>query len=149
MAPCAWKTKVERWFDGESAGGAAVEEHVEACTSCRAHVVTLERMREGIEVVAVRPVIADTQLPAFMAGIRDEVAAPQARRGGLWAYVSLAAAALIVSFSTFMIFTTGADEVVATVDSAVTELEGGEVHYQTEGNTTTIWINVAEHRDIQ
>lgn len=149
MATCRWVEKVEQWFDGDRRDDAAINDHLASCGLCRSHIARLETLRAGIGAIAQHHTIQDAQLPAFMAGIREGVEQAQPRRGGLWASLSLGLAALVVSISAYVMFPTGSSQVVATVESAETELVGGEVHVDVSGGTTTVWVEVNEHRDIQ
>lgn len=149
MTTCRWVERVERWFDGDRHDEAAVDKHLASCGMCRSHLTQLEAMRAGIGNIAQRQAIEDAQLPAFMAGIRDSVEGTHSWYRGLWASMSLALAALVVAVSAYVMFPSGSSEVVATVESAETELVGGEVHVDVNGSTTTVWVEVNEHRDIQ
>jgi hypothetical protein len=149
MAACQWLEKVDRWFDGEHRDDAPLKDHLASCAACREHLRGLEWLRTGMGAVVAHPEIQDAQMPAFLAGIRDGIDKPQRHWRGLWAYMSLAAAALIVAVSTLMLLPGGSDEAMATVESAVTELKDGQVHVDVRAGTTTIWVEVGEHRDIQ
>ena len=146
MTKCGWTRQVEQWFDGESAGLERVPAHVASCPSCARTLGLLTALREGVSVVASREEIGATQFPAFMAGIREQIEAPAPRRMGLWAVLSLTAAALIAALSIFAVATGGPAPVVAEhtiVESATTEIEGAVVEKQNSSDhgPATIWIH--------
>jgi len=133
---------IERWFDGESADPEPIKRHVAECASCSAHLAQLETVRKGVSALSRHEEIRDAQLPAFMTGIREGVERP-VRWRGVWAFVSIAAAALIVAASVLFIITNGPRTVNA-VESCSTELEGATVSSYASGNgVTTVWVNLA------
>ena len=97
MSACRWQKNVEAHFDGEAKHAARVEAHLEACPACAAYARQLAAMRAGAAVAARPGCIADAQFPAFMEGIRERIEAPRRGYRGLWAGLSLAAAAMIIA----------------------------------------------------
>jgi predicted anti-sigma-YlaC factor YlaD len=150
MRDCRWSPRVERWFDGESREPERVAQHVAECPGCAGLVNRLERWRKGARAVAEKAEIADAQFPAFLAGVREGIEAPERRRSGLWAVVSLTAAALLVALSVFAVFTgPGPAKAHTVVESAETEVEGATVETQdsTEDSSAVIWVHVPR-RDV-
>ena len=151
MAKCKWILEIERYFDGQSSQTEEVTQHLNVCPSCAAFHKQLETMRQGVQISVQHETIRDAQFNAFMDGIREGVAArasvtvPPRRRW--WAWMSLTAAALIVSVATFVVLTNGQKPVDATatvVESCTTDLEGGSVtSYKSEG-VTTVWVTVTK-----
>lgn len=146
MSKCAWTRRVEQWFDGESHGQDGVAAHAATCPVCAATLKRLSRLHEGVEAIATREEIGAAQFSAFMAGIREQIEAPESRRTGLWAVLSLTAAALIAALSIFAVVTGGPDPVVAehtVVESATTEIEGAVIEKQnsSDAGPATIWIH--------
>jgi len=144
MTRCRWTREVEHWIDGERGDPAAVEKHVAACEPCAAYLADLDRVRQGVQIAAVREAITDAQLPAFMEGIRERLEPPARRHRGFWALASLSAAALVVALLAFSLLTGGPQEVLATeIESFNTELEGATVtSYLSEDGTATVWVTV-------
>lgn len=146
MIKCGWTRQVERLFDGESTGLERVKAHVASCPACAGTLRRLTVLREGVSVVAAREEIGAAQFPAFMAGIREQIEAPAPRRTGMWAVLSLTAAALIAALSIFAVASGGPAPVVAehtVVESATTEIEGAIVEKQNSSDhgPATIWIH--------
>ncbi len=142
--------EIQRCFDNASAD-AELARILEAHPYARPYVDELKAMRAGAALLAGQaPAIQDTQMHAFLAGVREGVeAAPQGHRG-LWAALSLTAAALIVSFSAFMVMAGQPRDVRATViDSAETEIENATVRWAVEDDgVATVWIEQVQE-DIQ
>ena len=147
MNDCAFEQKVERWFDGERENTAAVEQHLAACAGCRDYVAFLETAR-AVSQRADRPEIADAQMPAFMAGIREGAQAqrePWGRR--VLAGLSLVTAALIVTISLISIFTPAPPPAAAdtVVESSSTDIEGATTEsYLSDDGNAVVWVNVPE-----
>lgn len=144
MNNCAWSVKVARWFDEQDADEEALHAHLDHCPACAAYVAALKRQREGVAAVAAREGIGDQQFPAFMNGIREGVQQPARPYARLWAWTSLAAAALIVAVSVFSVTSGDPAPVEGTVvESWSTDLEDADVTYHPSKNgTTTVWVNV-------
>jgi len=147
MKSCHWFIEVERLQDGESANPEATRRHMEQCSVCREYDAVLNEMRAA---AAARPApgeIDANQFAAFMRGIQDGIdAAPARRYGRIWAVISLAAAALVVAISMFVVLDKGAAPVDATVvESCSSELEGATITtYDTADGVTTVWITVTQ-----
>jgi len=141
--------RVARRFDGEARGDALNEEALESAEA-QAHLAQLQKIRNGIEQVAVRETINDAQFPSFMAGIRERIETPQRHARGLWALASLTAAALIVAVSVFLIFASSRAPGVSTVvEAAESGIAGTTVNtYSSSDGTATVWVTEAQ-RDIQ
>lgn len=142
MAKCRWIYDLERSFDGELPHD-HVAGHLAQCPECAARLAGLTALRNSLTVG--REEIREPQFPAFFAGIRDRLEVPYRRRR-IWALVSLAAAALIVAISTFLILSEGPQKVDATVvESYSTDLEGATITtYDSDDGVTTVWITVAQ-----
>ncbi|MBX7259055.1 MAG: hypothetical protein K1Y02_22015 [Candidatus Hydrogenedentes bacterium] len=113
----------------------------------KAYVTNLQRMREGVRAVADVPEISDIQFNAFMAGIREQIEAPQSRRG-FWALLSLSTAALLVALSVFVVFMSDHGNSESKVEAATTNLQGATVNsYVTPDGNPVIWISTAS-RDV-
>lgn len=151
MAKCKWIFEIERHFDGQSSQGEAVAKHLASCPACTAHWKRLEMLRNGIQASVRKEEIRDTQFAAFMDGIREgathtPATVPVKHRWLAW--MSLTAAALLVSIATFLVLTNGQKPVDATatvVESCTTDLEGGTVKsYKSETGVTTVWVTVTK-----
>lgn len=116
-------------FDGEAteAGPAGLSE------TEKRHLEQIEKLRAGAAASrAATPEISDAQFGAFMAGIREGIAAPAPgwNRTRMWAYVSLAAAAMVIAVSMLYVLAPGPEPVKANkVESVSTELEGATVDW--------------------
>lgn len=138
-----WEYDVERAFDRESDhddGGASDAE-------TKAYRRELELLRQGARTVARHERITDAQFPAFMAGINERIAEQPVRsHRGLWAFLSLASASLIVAVSTFVIIRGATPDATATVvEDVKTEIEGATVHWETsDDGGATVWVEIAE-----
>lgn len=142
---CTFGERVERWFDGELAEGEQIRVHLAICPACRDHLALLERMRAAIQADPV-PTLADAQMHAFLSDLRTRVEQKPARAFNLWAMLSAAAAAVVVSVSLLSVFSAGPKPIEATVIEEVsTGIEGAT----TESNvlpdgTATVWINLPD-----
>ena len=142
MDKCRFAKDLERWFDGESVDPEPIKGHLAECSICSAHLAQLEAVRQGVSALSHHEEIRDAQFPSFMTGIRESVERP-VRWRAVWAFVSVAAAALIVAASVLFIVTNGPRTVNA-VESCSTELEGATVSSYASGNgVTTVWVNLA------
>jgi anti-sigma factor RsiW len=124
-----------------------VETHVSACPDCAAHRAGLLQWREALAPAALAPVLSDQQFPAFMEGIRAGINEPRPRVGGIWAMLSLAAAALVIAVATFSMFSAPTPDPVNAneVESVSTDIEGATVGVENgENSVTTIWISIGE-----
>ena len=152
MAKCKWMSEIERHFDGQSLRTAEVVQHLATCSSCAAYQKQLEGLRRGVKASVQQEEIRDAQFTAFMDGIRESVTAQAnvavAPRRRWWAWMSLTAAALLVSVATFVVLTNGQKPVDATatvVESCTTDLEGGAVtSYKSDAGVTTVWVTVTK-----
>jgi len=148
MSRCEWSERTDQWFDGELSGVAAEDaaRHVKTCAPCQTRLTELETVRAGVQAIRKRVEINDTQMNAFMAGVREQMHAPQKSHRRLWAYLSLTAAALIAALSTFALIENGLETVDATVvESYSTELEGATIQtYDSDAGVTTVWITVSK-----
>ena len=148
---CTKQRDVERWFDGELTD-ASIESHIDSCASCREHVEFLTVCRGAVESLGDAPVISDAQMPAFLEGIREEVASTPSRSfRGLWAMASMAAAAVIVAVSMMTITSDGPEPVAADsiVETVSTEIDGASVElFKTDDDTQTVWVNVPEDGEL-
>ena len=152
MANCKWISEIERDFDGQSSQGEEITRHLAVCPSCAAFRKQLDTLRKGVQASVHHEEIRDTQFTAFMDGIRQgvntqaNVAVLPRRRW--WAWMSLTAAALLVSVATFVVLTNGQKPVDATatvVESCTTDLEGGSVKsYNSDAGVTTVWVTVTK-----
>ncbi|MFA6243361.1 MAG: hypothetical protein WC655_20650 [Candidatus Hydrogenedentales bacterium] len=128
---------------------AGVEDAVRAAQSPaeKAYVADMQRIREGVRAVSAAPSISDVQFNAFMSGIREQIEAPQSRRG-VWALLSLSTAALLVALSVFVVFMSGRSTTESVVEAATTQLPGATVNsYATQNGTQVIWISTPS-RDV-
>ncbi|MBI2435978.1 MAG: hypothetical protein HYV26_24240 [Candidatus Hydrogenedentes bacterium] len=152
MKTCGWMEKVEVYFDGEHGDAPGVEAHVAQCHECAAYLKQLQVLRQGVAPLREVRGIEDAQFGAFMAGIREEIETPvRASFGGLWAMVSLVAAALIVALAVFSMFT-GPQPVKATeVKSISTDLPGATIDVKSADDGPTIVITPSQRyqEDIQ
>lgn len=145
MKTCSWFGDIEALVDGESRNASTVEAHLTACPACSAHREALVQWRRALAPVRPTPVLSDQQFPAFMEGIKAGIHQPQRRSGGIWALLSLAAAALVIAVATFSMFTgptpLNADE----VQSVSTDIDGATVSVETpKDGVTTINITVGK-----
>jgi len=145
MKTCKWTSKVERLLDGESQEQEAVQAHLAVCTLCASHQRTLLQVRAALGAEPEVPVLSDNQFPAFMEGIQAEVSRSRQRPGGMWALMSLSAAALVIAIATFSIFTGPGPVKANEVESVSTQLNDATVHWDnSDDGVTTIWISIAE-----
>ena len=113
----------------------------------KAYVAEMQRIREGVRAVSEAPSISDVQFNAFMSGIREQIEAPQSRRG-VWALLSLSTAALLVALSVFVVFMSGHSTTESVVEAATTQLPGATVNsYATQNGTQVIRISTPS-RDV-
>lgn len=141
------KQRLEAWFDGHLPADAVDETSL--APELKAHLKMLRAMRGGVEATQKPHEIADAQLSSFLAGIREEAQGePIAPRWpGLWAYASVAAAAVVVALSTLFIVAGPPGEVAAQseVQSYSSEIEGATVDaYTSDDGTAVVWINAPE-----
>lgn len=143
MKTCRWFKDIEAYVDGEASRAEAVESHLAACPACASHRDGLLAWRAALRPAVEAPVLSDAQFSAFMAGIRTGIEAPRHRTGGIWALMSLAAAALVIAVATFSIFTGPTPLEATQVESVSTEIDNATVRVeQPEGGVTTIWVNI-------
>ncbi|MCF6284875.1 MAG: hypothetical protein L3K26_06780 [Candidatus Hydrogenedentes bacterium] len=145
MNTCKWTQKVEAYTDGESHDHSAVEAHIADCALCARHRATMLHMRSALGALPEAPSLSDGQFPAFMEGIHEGVSHSRKRPGGIWALMSLSAAALVIAIATFSMFTGPGPVKANEVESVSTQLEGGTAHWDiSDDGVTTIWISIAE-----
>lgn len=145
MSTCKWTKKVEAFADGELADPGQVQSHLTTCEPCARHHDRLLAFRAALSETAPPPALSDTQFPAFMDGIQQELSRSRKRPGGFWAVLSLSAAALVIAIATFSIFTGPGPVKANEVESVSTQLDGATVHWDnSDDGVTTIWISVAE-----
>ncbi len=139
-----WQQRLEQYRDGELGDVDARE--IEAMLEDPAHQAydaSLNALGAAARASMPRAGIADEQLPAFMAGIREGVERPQRGYRGFWALASLSTAALIVALSVFsVIMLKSQDAVHSTVEAAATEIEGAEIDtYVDDDGTAVVWVS--------
>lgn len=141
----SWQQQMEQYRDGEMPPSDACE--IEALLESpegRNYDATLEALSAAARQAMPREHIADAQLPAFVAGIREGVEAPERSHRGFWALASLSTAALIVALSVFsVIMLNSQDAVHSTVEAAASEIEGAEIDTYTdeEDGTAVVWVS--------
>jgi len=140
-----WQERIEQFRDGELPDSEA--EELAAMLEEPAHRdydASLAAMSTAAQGAMPRGVIADEQLPAFVAGIREGIDIPRRGHRGFWALASLSTAALIVSLSVFsVIMLNSQDAVHSTVEAAASEIEGVEIDtsYMGEDGTAVVWVS--------
>ncbi len=140
-----WQERLERYRDGEL--GESDAQEVEAMLDApayRDYDASLAALSSAARESMPRSEIADAQLPAFMAGIREGVETPQRGHRGFWALASLSTAALIVALSVFsLIMLNSHDAVHTTVEAAASDIEGVEIDTYTdeEDGTAVVWVS--------
>jgi len=147
MKSCRWFKDVEALVDGEARDPQAVETHVSGCATCSAHRDGLLLWRSALAPAVPVPVLSDQQFPAFMEGIKAGISEPRSSSGGIWALLSLAAAALVIAVATFSMFSNPSPAPVDAneVESVSTDIEGATVGVENgENSVTTIWISIGE-----
>lgn len=137
-----WQHQVEQYRDGELPESGAIEALLDTPEG-RAYDASLKALSAAARESMPRHHIADAQMPAFMAGIREGVEAPERGRRGFWAVASLSTAALIVAASVFsVIMLNSQDAVHSTVEAAQSEIEGVEIDmYTDEDGTAVVWVS--------
>lgn len=147
MNTCRYERDLERWFDGEYEGSEAIESHVEECAVCSNVLERMRLTRQAVRSVSERHEISDGQVPAFLTELRGRVERPRQSYAGVWAFASIAAAALVVSISTLVMFSEGPAPVEArtVIEEVTTEIDGATTSsYYSEDGTATVWVNVPE-----
>ena len=148
MSTCKYEIEIERWFDGESTSLPNVEAHIEECTSCAQSLELLKLTRQGIESLSSSQEIGDAQIPAFLEGIHEGIhSSPKGTHRSRWAFLSLAAAAVIVTVSSISIIPSGPERVEAEteIESVSTDIEGATTEsFHTENYTPTVWVNMPD-----
>jgi hypothetical protein len=141
------KQNLEAWFDGHLPADAVQEDAL--TPDLKAHLALLRSLRGGVEAAHESREISDAQLPAFLAGIREQAQGEPvaARWPGLWAYASVATAAVVVALSALFVVVGGPEEVKAQseVQTYSSELEGATIDaYTSDNGTAVVWINAPE-----
>jgi hypothetical protein len=109
------------------------------------HRNSLLAWRHALVPTLAAPVLSDQQFPAFMEGIKVGIHEPNRRSGGIWALMSLAAAALVIAVATFSMFTGPGPAKANEVESVWTEIEGASVQVETpEGGVTSISVHIGK-----
>lgn len=146
MSTCRYEQEVERWFDGLTDNAKAIEEHVEGCSHCTAHLAQLKHLRSAIHAATQEAQIGDEQFPAFMQGVADGIAKPKSSHVGLWAMASGLAAALIVALSIISIVAPGSEAVQAVnIEESSTDIAGATTEsVVVNDETTMVWINLPD-----
>jgi len=145
MKSCSWFKDVEALVDDEARNAVAVEAHVSACPLCAAHRDSLVAWRNALAPALAAPVLSEQQFPAFMEGIKAGIHEPRRRSGGIWALMSLAAAALVIAVATFSMFTGPGPAKANEVESVTTDIEGASVQVETpEGGVTSINVHIGK-----
>jgi anti-sigma factor RsiW len=149
MFECRWMLEVERLCDGEHPNPESVRAHMASCASCAKHAETILRMRSAASSTFKRAEIAEPQFDAFLHSVRERVEARPSRWGGLWAVLSLTAAAMIVAVAAIIIFDKGPEKVEATVvESVSSDIRGAKVGtYSTDNGVTTVWLKIPAAKD--
>lgn len=143
MKTCSWFNKVESHVDGESRDALAVESHVAGCPACAAHQKRLLAWRDALVPALATPVLSDQQFPSFMEGIKTGIHEAPPRTGGIWALMSLAAAALVIAVATFSMFTGPGPARATEVESVSSDIDGATIKVEnSDGNLTTIKITI-------
>lgn len=147
MNPCQYHEAVSKWLDGESHDGASIEQHIAGCPECSAHRTFVERTRAAIASASERVEIGEAQMPAYLNTLREKTqGAPRSRRG-LWAFASVATAALLAALSIVVVFsgTPEAVEAETVVESVSTDIEGATARsFYGEDGTAIVWVNVPD-----
>lgn len=147
MNDCRYQEAVSEWLDGESRDGASVEQHVAGCPACSAHRAFVEGTRAAIASASERVEIGDAQMPAYLEALREKTQGIPRDRRGLWAFASVATAALLVSISILAVFsgTPEAVEAETVVESVSTDIEGATARsFYGEDGTAIVWVNVPD-----
>lgn len=144
MAWKSWKHVIESGFDGEPDYVERAKALIAFHPECAAHNRRLLTLRAGAEVAAREETIGDAQFPAFMAGVWEGIEAPQRSRRGVWAALSLVAAALVAATAMAYIFLGGPEPVNATeVEYVGTDLKDATVDwYNSRNGVVTIQVNM-------
>jgi len=140
-----WQERLERYRDGESPEAEALDvEGLLEDPEYRDYDASLAALSASAREAMPRAAIADAQLPAFVAGIREGVETPERGHRGFWALASLSSAAMIVALSVFsVIMLKSQDAVHSTVEAAETAIEGAEIDTYTdeEDGTAVVWVS--------
>lgn len=140
-----YEKKLARHFDGESADPVAP-----STPEAQAYLAGLQYLRDGARAVAETPQISDAQFASFMDGIRERIDAPAHGRG-IWAKLSLVAAALVVAMAVFVIWESknvvqppvaGAESIV---ESASSDIRDVTVKSGTsEDGNAVVWVTASQ-----
>lgn len=141
-----YEKKLARHFDGESTDVA-----VPSTPKAQAYLAGLQHLRDGARAVAATPQISDAQFASFMDGIREGINAPVHGGRGIWAKLSLAAAALVVAIAVFVIWESknvvqppvaGAESIV---ESASSDIRDVTVKSGTsEDGNAVVWVTASQ-----
>lgn len=103
-------------------------------------------MKAGIQYARTCEPISEVQFDAFMEGIRGQISGGQRSGNRIWAVVSLTAAALVLSFATFLIVSGEHPSATATVvEEASSDIEGASVTWQSnKDGDVMVWVEVAD-----
>jgi predicted anti-sigma-YlaC factor YlaD len=148
MSTCKYEIEIERWFDGESTSLSNVEAHIEECTSCAQTLELLKLTRQGVEALSSSQEIGDAQIPAFLEGIHTGIGSGSTvAHRSRWAFLSLAAAAIIVTMASISVIPSGPETVKAEteIESVTTDIEGATTElFHTDNDTPTAWVNIPD-----
>ena len=148
MSTCKYEIEVERWFDGEPTSLSNVEEHIKECASCAQFLELLKITRQGVESISSSQEIGDAQIPAFLERIHEGIdSGARVNQRSRWAFLSLAAAAIIVTVSSISILPSGPEMVEAEteIESVTTDIEGATTElFHTDNDTPTAWVNMPD-----
>jgi hypothetical protein len=149
MSTCKYEIDVERWFDGEPASLSNVEEHIKECASCAQSLELLNITRQGVQSLSSSQEIGDAQIPAFLEGVHEGIQSGPSKAGhrNRWAFLSLAAAAIIVTVSGISVIPSGPEIVEAEteIESVTTDIEGATTElFHTDNDTPTAWVNMPD-----
>jgi anti-sigma factor RsiW len=138
--------EVERWLDEHP--DAELPDVLAGDPACAAHAANMRTMRAALAASVSNERIEDAQLPAFMEGIRDGIERPSRGHRGLWAFASVAAAALIVALCVHLVFMAPPSP-HAVVEAADTEVEGATANgYISDNGTAVVWVEMDQPRDV-
>jgi len=82
---------LERWFDGDLPADAFDETTLETDAELAAHYTALKGMRGALRGLGEAPELADAQMPAYLAELKNRAEAPSPMFRGWMTFASLAA----------------------------------------------------------
>ena len=144
MDTCRFQQDIERWFDGDTSDVSTMEAHVKTCPGCAALLKRLEVTREAVRAVKEDVQITDAQLPHFMKGIQEGIAAPSRGYRGRWALASTAAAAIVVAVSLIYVVAPNDGPIGAEtiIEEHSTDIDGATTEsFVSDDGTANVWVN--------